>query len=237
MAAARRRARRSASFGIDADATTLRAARPDRGTYAELFRPPLLRRTVLVALVFTLNCFSGSISTIATPLVLATVGAFSMKATLWFSASVWVTSLVGTLISAALIDRIGRRKLCYLSVIPYGVIALLLAAFAHTSAVVLVIGFYALSLATWTGIAVLVWVWASELFPTHLRGRAQGFCNACCRLAIAANIFFVPLALAGIGFGAYMAVLSVPMFLIAIIVGAVRDFEGSQISLEELAGG
>lgn len=225
-----------ASFGIAADEVTLGAPTRERGSYAELFRPPLLRRTVLVALVFTLNCFSGSISTIATPLVLKTVGAMSFNATLWFSASIWVTSLIGTFASAMLIDRIGRRRLCYLSVIPYGVIALLLALFARTSAVVLVIGFYALSLATWSGIAVLVWVWASELFPTHLRGRSQGFCNACCRVAIAANIFLVPLALSGIGFGAYMALLSVPMFLIAVIVGTNRVFEGNQRSLEELAG-
>lgn len=101
---------------------------------------------------------------------------------------------------------------------------------------ILVVGFYALSMATWSGIAVLVWVWSSELFPTHLRGRSQGFCNACCRLAIAANIFLVPLALTGIGFSAYMALLSIPMFLIAIIVWFARDFEGNQRSLEELAG-
>jgi MFS transporter, putative metabolite transport protein len=224
------------SFGIAADEAVLQAPRPDRGSYAALFRPPFRRRTLLVALVFTLNCFSGSISTIATPLVLKTVGALSVNATLWFSASVWVTSLIATFISAALIDRIGRRKLCYISVIPYGVIALLLAAFARSSPVFLVIGFYALSIATWSGIAVLVWVWSSELFPTHLRGRSQGFCNACCRLAVAANIFLVPIALSGIGFGAYMAVLSVPMFLIAVIVALAPEFEGNQRSLEELAG-
>ena len=74
-----------------------------------------------------------------------------------------------------------------------------------------------LSYATWLGIAVLVWVWSSELFPTHLRGRSQGVCNAWCRLAISLNIFLVPMALAGLGFSAYMAILSVPMFLIAVI--------------------
>jgi MFS transporter, putative metabolite transport protein len=226
-----------AAFGIEADTATLASEMPQRGSYAELLRPPLLRRTLLVALVFTLNCFSGSIATIATPLVLHTVGALSVNATLLFSATVWVTSLAGVFVSVALIDRIGRRRLCYLSVIPYGVVALLMAAFAQTSPVVLVVGFYALSFVTWAGIAVLVWVWASELFPTHLRGRGQGFCNAACRLAIAANIFLVPLALSGIGFGPYMALLALPMFAVAAIVASVPDFEGSHRTLEELAGG
>ena len=223
-----------AAFGIEAQAADLAAAHRE-GSYAELFRRPLLRRTVLVSLVFLLNCFSGSISTIATPLVLKTVGALSVRTTLMFSATVWLTALAGTLVSAVLIDRIGRRKLCYLSTIPYGIIALLLAAFSRDNPVVLVLGFYAISFATWVGIAVLVWVWASELFPTHLRGRSQGICNGFCRLAIAANIFFVPIALAGVGFSTYIALLSLPMFAIAVIVNRTADFEGSQKRLEDLA--
>lgn len=224
------------AFGIETSREALATSlSPQRGSYADLLRPPLLRRTLLVSLVFLLNCFSGSISTIATPLVLKTVGAFSIEATLIFSATVWLTALAGTLVSAVLIDRLGRRRLCYLSTIPFGVIALLLAAFSRDNPVVLVLGFYGISFATWVGIAVLVWVWASELFPTHLRGRSQGICNAFCRLAIALNIFLVPIALAGVGFSTYIAILSLPMFAIALIVRRFDDFEGSQRRLEDLA--
>ena len=49
------------------------------------------------------------------------------------------------------------------------------------------------------------------------------------------RIVRLPLALSGIGFGTYIALLSVPMFLIAIIVASVSDFEGNQRTLEELA--
>ena len=120
----------------------------------------------------------------AAPLVLNTVGALSTNASLFFSATIWMTALLGVVTSAFLIDRIGRRKLCYLSVIPFGIVALLMSIYAQRSSTFLVIGFYALSYATWLGIAVLVWVWSSELFPTHLRGRSQGVCNAWCRIAI-----------------------------------------------------
>lgn len=223
-----------AAFGITATETMLATGQRDRGSYAELFRPPYRRRVLWVALVFTLNCFSGSISSIATPLVLRTVGALSVEATLWFSAAVWMTSLTGTVIGALLIDRIGRRTLCYVSVLPYAGIALLLAAFGQHNPVVLVAGFFAIGLATWSGIAVLVWVWASELFPTHLRGRSQGFCNAACRLAISLNIFLVPLALSSIGFGAYIGLLAVPMLLLALIVSRVDLFDSGRRSLETL---
>ena len=221
-------------FGIEPGPDMLVPRPRQTGSYGELFSPAYRGRLGLVALVFALNCFSGSISSIATPIVLKTVGAFSTTATLLFSGSVWIVSLVATSVSAVLIDRIGRRKLCYLSVIPYGVVALLLALFGQGSPTLLVLGFYCLSFATWLGIAVLVWVWASELFPTHLRGRSQGVCNAACRLAISANIFVVPIALSTFGFSLYVGLLSIPMFLIALIVSRNPVFEGSQRDLEEL---
>jgi MFS transporter, putative metabolite transport protein len=223
-----------ATFGIDANTAIPNILQRNTGSYGELLGPGYIKRLVLVSLVFTLNCFSGSIGTVAAPLVLNTVGALSMNATLFFSATIWVTALCGVLTSAVLIDRIGRRKLCYLSVIPFGIIALLMSAFAQQSQVVLVVGFYGLSYVTWLGIAVLVWVWSSEIFPTHLRGRSQGVCNAWCRVAISANIFIVPTALAGLGFSGYIAILSIPMFLIAVIVWRFPLFESSSQDLEKL---
>nr|NUR36557.1 MFS transporter [Sphingomonas sp.] len=224
-----------AAFGVVATPEMLSTGRRESGSYTELLGPPHGRRVLLVALVFTLNCFSGSISSIATPLVLNSVGALSTTATLFFSASVWLTSLLGTLAGALLIDRIGRRTLCYLSALPFAAGVLLMGAFAQRSPAVLVGGYFAISFVNWMGTAVLGWVWASELFPTHLRGRSQGLCNACCRLAISANIFIVPVALAGIGFGPYVALLSLPMLLLAFVVSRVPMFDSGRGSLEALS--
>lgn len=224
-----------AAFGIDATPEMLSTMPRNRGSYGELFTKPHLRRVLLVSLVFMLNCFSGSISSIATPLVLHSVGALSTKATLLFSALVWFTSLLGTLVGALLIDRIGRRTLCYLSALPYAAIALIMGAFAGDSTTVLVGGYFAISFVNWMGTAVLGWVWASELFPTHLRGRSQGVCNAFCRLAISANIFLVPIALAGIGFQVYISLLALPMLLLALVVSRTPMFDSGRDSLERLA--
>lgn len=224
-----------ARFGVAATPEMLSTAPQNRGSFGDLLRPPYRRRVMLVSLVFMLNCFSGSISSIATPLVLSSVGALSLNATLLFSASVWLTSLLGTLVGAMLIDRIGRRTLCYLSALPYAAVTLVMGAFAQHSTAVLVGGYFLISFVNWMGTAVLGWVWASELFPTHLRARSQGLCNACCRLAISANIFLVPVALAGIGFGAYVALLSLPMLLLALVVRLVPMFDSGRDSLEALA--
>lgn len=70
---------------------------------------------------------------------------------------------------------------------------------------------------------------------SHPPARPQpGFCNGLCRLAIAINIFLVPVALASIGFGAFVALLSLPLFAYGLIANRVRLFESSAISLEAL---
>ena len=165
-----------------------------------------------------MNCLTGSITTICTPLVIQSVGTFSTQATVLLSASVWVTSLAGVLASARLVDRLPRRTLCYLSVLPYAGCALLLGLFGRMHPLILLGGFYAVSFLGWAGIAVLSWIWASELFPTEVRGRAQGVCNGACRLAAAANIYVAPAALAAVGFGVYASMLAIPMLAIALLV-------------------
>ncbi len=224
------------SFGIEADATTLSRLGTRVGSYGELFRPPFRARVLLVALVFFLNCISGPLSTIAAPFVLRTVGALSNETTLLFSSLVWCTSLIGVLVGLLLIDRIGRRRLLYVAAIPEGCAALFMAIAGPNHPPLLVLGFFAFSFFSWLGPAVLTWVWSSELFPTRLRGRSQGFCNAACRLAIAINIFLIPVGVAAIGFTASIIVLSVPLFALALLVSRLAFLDSGGRSLEALAG-
>jgi putative MFS transporter len=192
------------------------------------------RRVWWVAAIFFLNCLAGPVATVATPYVIRTVGAFSMQTTLLFSTMVWGTSLLGAIGSFLLIDRIGRKLLCYLSLIPAGCLALLMGLTAGSSPTMLVVGYFAFSFFIWLGGPSLQWGWSSELFPTRLRGRSQGFCNGMCRLAIAINIFLVPVALASIGFGPFIALLSLPLFAYALIVNRIDMFESAGLSLEAL---
>jgi len=224
------------TFGIEANAASLARLTPQRGSYRELFRRPYCRRTLLVALVFFLNCVAGPLSTIAAPFVLRTVGALSNEATLLFSSFVWCTSLAGVLLGLVLIDRISRRRLLYLTAIPEGCAALFMAIAGPGRPSMLVAGFFAFSFFSWLGPAVLTWVWSSELFPTRLRGRSQGFCNGACRLAIAINIFLIPIGVATVGFTASILLLSVPLFALALLVSRFAFLDSGQQSLEIVAG-
>ncbi len=222
-------------FGIEAADTQLVAMRAQRGSYGELFGPAWGKRVGLVALVFFLNCVAGPLSTIAAPYVLRTVGALSLQASLGFSALVWVLGLGGVVCGTFLIDRIGRRRLLLLAVIPEGLAALFMAFAGPANPPLLIGGYFVFSFCSWLGPAVLTWVWSSELFPTHLRGRSQGFCNAVCRFAIAINIFLIPIGVAAVGFTTSIVILSIPLFALAALVGAVPLFESQGKSLETLA--
>lgn len=223
-----------ASFGITADAAAIAELKARRGSYAELFRPPWRARAFAVASVFFLNCISGPLSTIAAPYVLRTVGALSVRASLAFTGVVWCTSLAGVLTSMLLIDRIGRRRLFYIAAIPEGCAAIFMALAGPHSPALLIAGFFVFSFCSWLGPAVIIWVWAGEMFPTHLRGRGQGFCNAMCRLAIAINIFAIPIGVAGIGFTATILVLSIPIFGMALLVSRLGFLDSEGRSLEFL---
>ena len=224
------------SFGIAADPDALSQLNTSRGSYGQLFRPPYRARVLLVALVFFLNCIAGPLSTIAAPLVLRTVGALSNEATLMFSTLVWCTSLAGVLVGLVLIDRIGRRRLLYLAAIPEGLAALFMAIAGPGHPPLLVAGFFAFSFCSWLGPAVLTWVWSSELFPTRLRGRSQGFCNAACRLAISINIFLIPVGVATVGFTTSIIILSLPLFGLALLVSRLPFLDSGGRSLEAIAG-
>jgi len=222
-------------FGIEADTATLGRLTEARGSYAQLFRPPYRARVLCIALVFFLNCIAGPLSTIAAPFVLRTVGALSNETSLLFSTLVWCTSLLGVLLGLVLIDRIRRRTLLYIAVIPEALAALFMAFAGPGRPPMLVAGFFAFSFCSWLGPAVLTWVWSSELFPTRLRGRSQGFCNAACRLAISINIFLIPVGVAAVGFTASIVILSVPLFLLALLVSRLPTLDSGGRSLEALA--
>jgi putative MFS transporter len=205
-------------------------------SYFDLFTAPWLRRIVLVTVIFSLNGLAGSVTTICAPLVMKRVAALSDSAALVFTGLTWLVALFGTLVSAVLIDRVGRRRLCYGSTLTFSAAALAMASWGSRYPAVLIGGFFVITLATWSGIAVLTWVWASELFPTMLRGRSQGFASAACRVAVAANILVMPVALSTVSFSSYMTVLSLAMLSIALLTAVSPQLDSGGRVLEAVSG-
>ena len=209
--------------------------RPEKSSFGEIFSPAYRRRTLWVAAIFGLNCLAGPIATISTPFILRYVGLVGVRNALLFSGVIWVLNLCGATSSFFLIDRIGRKKLALISQIPAGIAAVLMGLFGAGNPTVMVSLFFLFGYFNWLGAPSLQWAWSSELFPTRVRGSSQGFCNAVCRLAISANTFIIPLGLATVGFGPTIVLLSIALFLYALITWTVPFFETKGMALEALA--
>jgi len=205
-------------------------AAPEVSRYAELFSRAMLARTVtgitvLVAL-FTVNyAFVAWI-----PTFLVKQG-FSISDSLGLTALMFAGGPVGSLIAMALSERLGRKwgiVLFSLLGIPIG------AAYALAqSHVLLVLAGFTITALIYVLSSFSVATYVPELFPTRLRLRGAGLCNAVGR---GVNIL-VPYAVAAIfgdfGIIGVVTLTGATLLLQALIVGAI-GVETRQRSLEQI---
>lgn len=173
----------------DASATV---ASQVRGTWSDMFRPPLLRRTIFVAgFWFCYDVAFYGIS-IYTPTVLKTFTISSQALADVGAAVISLVGVVGAGIGLLLVDRWGRRPLMLTA---FGGLsaALLILALSPTPALsVLVLLFGCAELFANMGPGVLDFVYPTELFPTGLRAGATGFATAVSRVGAILGIVVFP---------------------------------------------
>jgi MFS family permease len=149
------------------------AAGAERPHFLAIFEPELIGKTVLASLLTT--GAQGGYYAITTwlPTYLKTVRQLSVLNTSEYLLVIIVGSFVGYIVSAHLTDRIGRRNnfflfavCCFITVLAYTQLAI----DDHTMlALGFPLGFFA------SGIFSGMGAFLTELFPTRVRGSAQGF--------------------------------------------------------------
>lgn len=219
-------------FGIEERINTVSAA----AQFREIFSPIFRLRTAIVTTVNIFDCLAVGISTISVPFILRYVGLLSVDASLLFSGAVWLADLVGCVLNFWLADRFPRRAIAFSTMAAMGLSGIGIALFGlhHPSLLIVLVmlfGFF-----HWLGSAQCVWAWGSELFPTRIRGSAQGFANGGCRIALAANIFWVPVGIATVGFRTTIFLLALPALFNAVLVLVFRQLETEGVSLDVLGG-
>lgn len=208
---------------------------PSVTSFGQLFRPEYRSRAIIVALVFGLDTLAGPITTLATPYILKFGGLMSNESSLLFSLATYCVDLLGLCTGFFLIDRINRRILAYFSAGLTGLLATAVGVTGfHTGALLLVL-YLALAYCLWSGLAALVWVWSSELFPTHLRSTGQGFANGVGRIGIVITSFIVPIGIATAGVRLTIVFFSVPLFAILAIVATHQFFGTNGKTLEQIS--
>jgi len=140
--------------------------------FLDIFRPPLLRTTILATSLST--GMLGAYYSITTwlPTFLATERHLSIAGTTGYLLMVITGSLAGYLVSAWLTDAIGRRKGFIVFAVGGAVLILLYTRLPVAGGMLLIgfpLGFFMLGIFAGMGACL------SELFPSAVRGSGQGF--------------------------------------------------------------
>jgi MFS family permease len=149
------------------------AAGAVRPHFLAIFAPDLLRTTLLAALLTT--GAQGGYYAITTwlPTYLKTVRQLSVLNTSGYLAVIIIGSFIGYLVSAHLADRVGRRNNFFLFAVCCFVTVLAYTQFPIDDRTMLALGFPLGFFAS--GIFSGMGAFLTELFPTRVRGSAQGF--------------------------------------------------------------
>jgi putative MFS transporter len=217
---------------VSREATTpMAAATAQSFGLADLFRPPLLNRTIL-AVVVTVCLLTFNYAFVAwVPTFLVKQG-LGVANSLGVSALMFAGAPLGSLLGLVLSEKIGRRW----GLIAFSVIGMIVsAAYVSVTDVTLVtaLGFL-VSFVIYVLSSLSIACYVPELFPTAVRLRGSGIANAAGR---AVNIG-VPFAIAATfdQFGLYGVLgLICTALLFQIIILATIGIETKQRSLEDLA--
>jgi MFS family permease len=143
-----------------------------RGRFLDIFRPPLLRTTLLATLLSTGMLAAYYSITTWLPTFLSTERHLSIAGTTGYLLMVITGSLAGYLVSAWLTDAIGRRRGFMLFAVCAAVLILLYTRMPVAGGMFLIgfpLGFFVLGIFSGMGACL------AELFPSAVRGSGQGF--------------------------------------------------------------
>ena len=156
-----------------------RAAAPWTATLAPIFRQPHVRRTVLATAIATAllfaywGLFTWVPSFLATPLEKGGAGLTLVRSIGWI-VPMQIGAFLGYILFGVLADRWGRRPTFLVFVLASAALVPAYGLFARSPAVLFVlgplVGFFG------HGYFSLFGAWLAELYPSHLRATAQGFC-------------------------------------------------------------
>lgn len=196
-----------------------------------LFRPPWLKRTVMLWIFQCLQTLGYYGFGTLVPLVLAAKG-YSIISSLTFAAVTYIGYPIGSLLSLPIIERIERRKLiagAALLMVCFG----LLFGYSNNTGLILLAGF------CYTAVSNLFsngyHVYQSELYPTKLRATGAGSAYSLSRLATAFMPFVLLPVLQHHGSGPVFVVIGIAMVLLTVDVLVLGPSTTGR-ALEEIDG-
>lgn len=207
------------------------SAGTEKGSFWQLFRGDMLRRTLVAITVLVAMNISLYTITVWIPTIFVNSG-IDVTKSIFMTAIIMIGAPVGIFIAALIIDKFPRRW--------FGSILLLIVA---------VLGYYySLQKEEWAilslGLVLIFFlymyvcfasaVYVPELWPTHLRLRGSGFVNAVGRIVAVFTPYGVAALLTHYGTCAVFSVLGVMLFCCSLIL-FLFGIETRMVSLEEIS--
>lgn len=151
------------------------------------------------------------------------------------SIGIGVTNMIFTLLGLSLIDKLGRKQLMYIGSLGYIIsLSLVSAAFYFGwSGMAVPIFLFLFIAAHAIGQGTVIWVFISEIFPTHLRANGQAFGSSTHWVLAAIIPSLVPVLFSTIGGSAVFAIFAFMMILQLIFVWRMMP-ETKGKTLEEI---
>ena len=191
---------------------------------------------ILAFLIAFFNQFSGINAFLYyAPRIFQSAG-LDQSASLLSSIGVGVVNLIFTMFGVYLIDRVGRKTLMYFGSVGY-IISLSMVGMAFLnswSGLIVPILFFLFIASHAIGQGAVIWVFISEIFPTHLRAKGQSFGSSTHWVLAALITLFMPLALTTFSNPGYVFLFFALMMVFQLLFVAYMMPETKGVSLEKL---
>jgi sugar porter (SP) family MFS transporter len=199
--------------------------------FMKKYRFPL----TLAFLLAFFNQFSGINALLYYSKNIFQAGGLDESSALLSSVGIGVVNLVFTILGLLLIDRLGRRQLMYIGSVGY-IVSLAMTAIAFYlgwSGFIIPLFLFVFIAAHAIGQGAVIWVFISEIFPTHLRANGQAFGSGTHWVLAAIIPSMVPILFSTIGESAVFGIFAVMMVFQLIFVWKMMP-ETKGKTLEEL---
>lgn len=191
---------------------------------------------ILAFLIAFFNQFSGINAFLYyAPRIFQSAG-LDQSASLLSSIGVGVVNLIFTMFGVYFIDRVGRKTLMYFGSVGY-IISLSMVGMAFLnswSGLIVPILFFLFIASHAIGQGAVIWVFISEIFPTHLRAKGQSFGSSTHWVLAASITLFMPVALTTFSNPGYVFLFFALMMVFQLLFVAYMMPETKGVSLEKL---
>ncbi len=204
----------------------------EKSSIKDLISPVYIRRTLFAWIPWFFMDIAVYGIGMYIPTILQALGFKNPIDSILGTAILDVFGIVGFITAILLIDKVGRLKLQIFGFLGMGLSLLLLGLTNGSNIMLLLILFAIFQISENAGPNTTTWVVATELFPTRLRGTAQGSSAAISRVGAITGVFLLPMITEY--YGEYAAIIVVSFAAFAGLIATIfLGEETKSLSLEE----